>query len=218
MSYSFGMFFKQVKDKGEALDIAFEASRLHYKNVAEVVHNERYYIPSIRSEKDNSSTDRFWLNEIFTLKFVYWEKHKLLGMSGFDFSKEVEDLFDCHVHFQNSCDQNYEFDTWNHKINLFREYKVRYVSMPVEEIQTRLDDDDYTKEELQEMADYYRRSLFYSFIYEELHLNNWLWDNEDRTFLRFAINALDSQEKKSDAYRYVMKEVNNYKENPDSFF
>lgn len=217
MSYSFGMFFKQVKDKNEAFAIALQASELHYKNAADVVHNERYYIPSIRSDRDKGSADRYWLNEIFTLRFVYWEKHKLLGMSGFDFSKEVEDLFDCHVHFQNSCDQDYEFDTWAHEIDLFREYKVRYVSMPVEELKFHLDDDDYTLEEIKEMADYYRRSLFYSFIYEELHLNNWLWDNEDRTFQRFAINALDSQEKKNNAYRYILKEVKNYNEDFESF-
>ena len=218
MSYSFGMFFKQVKDKNEAFAIALQASNLYYKNAKEVLNNERYYIPSVRDDSDQRSADRFWLNEVFTLGFVYWDKHKLLGLSGYNYPKEVTDLFDCHVTFQNSCDQDYDFDTWDHKINLFREYKVRYQSMPENELKFHLGS-DYEDEDLNEregMLDYYRRSLFYSFIYDELHLNNWLWDHEDRTFERFAINSLNSSEKKMEAYRFLRAEVKKYQEEFDA--
>lgn len=213
MSYSFGMYFKQVGDRADAFDFALKVSKLHYKNAKQVIHTERYYIPSIHTICDNRITaDRCWLNEIFSLRFVYWEKYGLLGLSGFDYPDDVEKMFDCHIHFQNSCDQDYSFDTWSPKIDLFQENLPKYVSMSEADLMDKIDKDlDYTEEEIKDMADYYRRSAFYTFVYDELHLNNWLWDHEDDFFLRFSFNSLDSIEKKNLAYRFVMKEVADYK-------
>lgn len=63
--------------------------------------------------------DEYWLNTLFTSRFVYWPNYDLLGVSGYKFPGEIENWFDGHFTFQNSSDQDYDYETWPAGIDLF---------------------------------------------------------------------------------------------------
>ena len=52
-------------------------------------------------------------------RLVYWKKEKLLGFLGENYPKSVEELYDAEIYFQNSCDQDYDYNKWGNKINIF---------------------------------------------------------------------------------------------------
>lgn len=211
MSYNFGLFFKQVEDKTAAFELALRAVDSYYKNASDVLGKRHFNIPSVYFGEKDPYTDKLWLNDIFTLRFIYWEKEKLLGLIGYDYPKEVENLFDCHVDFQNSCDQDYDFDEWDDKIDIFKRLKPVYKAISIEELISMNSQEGYNidevKEELKSDLDYHRRTAMYQAVYEALHLNNWLWDNEDNYFQRFSLNALNSQEKQSKIYLNMLKQL-----------
>lgn len=203
MSYSFGMFFKEVNEN-EILSLFDEACEIMMNNSTEVLESQKYYIPSVRSDKMNEYVDEYWLDTIFSLRFVYWKEQNLLGLSGYDYPKEMRDLFDCHVSFQNSCDQDYEYDTWSDKISFFKQQKEKCIDATVEEIlglYKKEGKDWYTKEEVQENLEYHQKSVLYNIIFKNLALNDWLYGRNNTCFKRYAINAIDCMEKKYEMQR-----------------
>ena len=200
MSYSFGMFFKEIEEK-DILSLFSKACEIMIKNSQEHLEKQVYYIPSLRSNKMNEYVDKYWLDTAFSLHFVYWKSKKLLGLSGYNYPKEFEDLFDCHVTFQNSCDSDYDYDVWNDKISFFKEMKEQYKNISADEILKNYQlkgEDWYTKEDIQEDLKYYQKSLLYDLIFDELYLNDWLYGYNNPNFTRFCINPIDCIEKKFD--------------------
>lgn len=96
MSYGFDMGFAQANSLQEAMAIALEytQSQMTEKNIRKTIRDNLYYIPSVRTgyiadeESKNrrvdtlaDTADRYWLEALFTFRFLYWEEHKLLGIS-----------------------------------------------------------------------------------------------------------------------------------------
>lgn len=224
MSYGFNLYFKQVKNKKEAFDIALKFVNICFNYSKEYLDNFTYHIPSKRTISEKKLTEmledhpktkdivwRFgkaldmaddnWLYEIFNFRFVYWEKEKLLAVLGEKFPQEAKDLMDVSIYFQNSTDQNYELSEWGTKIKVFNKIirKFRRISKQkllkiTKERCDWLDESD--DERILKNCEYYKLTAIYDGIYETLHLNNWLWDNEDDYFIRFSLCAIDSIEKK----------------------
>lgn len=95
MSYGFDMGFAQANSLQEAMTIALEYTQFQMteKNIRKTIRDNRYYIPSVRTgyiadeESKNrradvlaDTADRYWLEALFTFRFLYWEEHKLLGI------------------------------------------------------------------------------------------------------------------------------------------
>lgn len=213
MSYSFGMFFKEINEI-DILPLFNRLCDIMIENSKEILDNQKYFIPSIRSNKMNEYVDEYWLDTIFSLRFVYWKDKKLLGLLGYDYPKELIGLFDCHVGFQNSTDQDYEYEIWSDKITFFKELKDRFSNITVEELLSYYNNDSYTsytKEEIENCLDYYKKTFLYDQIYKELDLSNWLYGHNSDKFKRYTINSIDCIEKKLDIQRelkVLLKKLN----------
>lgn len=204
MSYAFGMFFKECKDKEDAYDTARKVTELCLEHGEAVIEHAKYYIPSFRLNKEAATIGRWidaanrgWLYSLMALNFVYWEEYHLLGMSGYNYPKAMTELFDTHQTFQNSSDQNYEFDTWNDKITIFSKLKEKCQAISAEEIlkyYLNNNQDWYTKAEIEENLDYYRKSTMYKMVMDVLDLDDWLYGCKNENFFRFSMNAITCQE------------------------
>jgi len=204
MSYSFGMFFKQIKEK-DVLSFFHQVSEIMIKNSTEVLDINKYYIPSVRSNKMNEYVDEYWLDTIFSLKFIYWEEKELLGMSGYNYPQELVELFDCHIGFQNSYDQDYDYNTWSDNITFFKQCKKLCINKTALEILQMYEDDKdwYTEKEIEEKIEYHKKSVLYNMIYKGLALDCWLYGKNDNCFKRYTINAIDCIEKKIDIHQQL---------------
>lgn len=205
MSYSFNMFFKQVNNKEEAYDFAIKTTKLLYKNMTEYILDNKCYIPSIRSlmaEKTLEETNKYWLSEIFSLNFTYWEEHKILALLGWDYPTPIKDLYDVGICFQNSCDQDYEYEEWGIGIYLFNEVIAKVKDENDLDALIKIcfpyGCDEYNLENLKNDINYYKRTATYDLIFDKLHLNDWMYHREDddnKCFLNFSLQALDCMDK-----------------------
>ena len=224
MSYSFGMCFKKVRNKKEAYDFALSFTKKCYENANEMLEDEKHYIPTHRKyvfgEKayEFNDVDRFWLYDVFNIRFIYWKKYRLLGIVGDNYPKECMDMIDTSVYFQNSCDQDYEYDTWGKKIPLFRtiilfnKYKNAKQILKIKNKKY----DDYTIEEIEKDLDYHKKSLVYHTIFEKLSLDNWLY-KKGGNYETFAFNAVEDLEKLMDLSKIVRLKLIEMKEEDETF-
>ena len=126
MSYGFDMGFAQANSLQEAMAIALEYTQFQMteKNIRKTIRDNRYYIPSVRTgyiadeESKNrradvlaDTADRYWLEALFTFRFLYWEEHKLLGIVMMP-PENASEKWPLSVYFQNSCDQDYPLSDW----------------------------------------------------------------------------------------------------------
>ena len=200
MSYEFGMFFKQCKDFNDAMSIANQFVSVCRDKANEMFDIEKYYIPSISRRKEgNELTNEYWLFSLFNFRFIYWKEYNLLGICGDRYPEAAMELFDTHHDFQNSCDQNYDFESWSDKIDVFTELKSMVLSLSDSEFcDIFIKEDNYYTEDDREriMKDisYYKKSYLYEKIYSTLALEAWLYGNNDSSFSRITLNAIDSTE------------------------
>ena len=194
MSYRFGMFFKQLDENEDPLSFICKIKTEVGIHAKEMIGHQIPVeaIPSFRKSV-NVETDEHWIQHVFNLRFVYWPEKHLLGLSGYDFTYEVNKLFDTHFSFQNSTDQDYDFDCWSDKINVFRNYKQRYMFADLKTLCKDNPKQWYTLEEVKEDPDYYRKTMLYEKIYEDvLHLDHWLYNEPDEKFVAITVNPIDS--------------------------
>ena len=200
MSYRFGMCFKNVKNKIEMYDFALEFTKKIYENAEEFINLNKYYIPThnkyIFGEKayEFNDVDRFWLYNLFNVRFIYWEEYNLLGIIGDNYPKVCLNMIDEKVYFQNSCDQDYEYEEWGNSITFFN----NIIEKAKQETPTNLIKEfnevykNYTLKEIEEDIDYFRKSFVYQTIFHQLDLGNWLYDKEGN-FKTFAFSAIENQ-------------------------
>jgi len=203
MSYSFGMTFFHVNNLEDAFCKArnFAAEMVTPESAKELlIDNMRFTLNRFkrkaREETDNAITVYLddWLASLFTVRFTYWPEHDLLGATGDRWPKKCIEQADGSVFFQNSTDQDYQFEWWPGKIAFFQERIAAIKDLPDSEIKKLgLVDTDIPEEDLQEALDYARRSLLYKKVYTDLHLENWLY-GPDGGFQRFAMSGIASSD------------------------
>lgn len=105
-------------------------------------------------------------NSIFKFRWFFLKDLNLLGVYTDD--ESLKPLFDCTIHFQNSCDQDYEFEEWN-GVAAFEQIAAKYKNMS---------DDDLIKKYKEKMNDewdgdehtvdlqYYAKSFAYDEVWE----------------------------------------------------
>lgn len=211
MSYGFDMGFAQANSLQEAMAIALEytQSQMTEKNIRKAIRDNRYYIPSVRTghiadeESKNrradvlaDTADRYWLEALFTFRFLYWEEHKLLGIIMMP-PESASEKWPLSVYFQNSCDQDYPFFEWKEgNIPFFANAAAKAENYTAEEIRAKF---DYEIED--EDLEYYRRDTCYNDIFGALALESWL-DNHctDVPFVAFALQGIQNE---AERYRYL---------------
>lgn len=224
MSEACKIYFLNVRDEGDAFIKANKIAKKIKKCGNEYILENKYSIPSHRdtflleeknkyTEKLGKDADELWLYCLFNHKFIYWKKYHLLGLVGFSYPKEVEDMFDLSHEFQNSSDTNYELDTWgitkdikNSPIPLFNEIIEEYIDFydkirdNISIAQKIVSKYKWINEySLRYMKDYFEEndgtywllSSLYDAIENALNVLNILYNEEDEElYTLFSINSI----------------------------
>ena len=131
--------------------------------------HEPYFEKLPRSMKSEMNLN--WAKRCFSYRYFYIPEHKLLGMFGMD--NETDHLFDNITEFQNSCDRDYEFETWKN-IEIFQNIAQKWINIDTNAIERQYkaiynsdlkedyDDEDY---DIDETIEYYRRTFAYNEIW-----------------------------------------------------
>lgn len=217
MSYRFSMGFAPASSFAKAMTIAAEAvDELKKKeNAQKYINESQYYFPSNKillsnSEKQSRSVQhlmheatRHFLYNLFTVNFVYFYKQKLLGVCGECWPDDFKNYFRTFIDFQNSCDQDYERERWK-GIRFFIDTYDQCANIPTNELLHLVEIDDEPLESMDPDAiDYYRKSLAYKMIFDELALDDWLYGRSNPRFVRFSLNAINTWEQSFELLGYV---------------
>lgn len=212
MSYAFDMSFAMAADEKEAFVLArhYVEKCMEKKNARKFIEDNTIYIPSIRYshvEKANNMAevaDRYWLETLFKFRFLYWPKYRLLGLVG---SNRIDDpAFPMSIYFQNSTDQNYDFQEWlEGKILFFKEYVERIQNIPFVRLMDTCRDylDEDTDLSNPEIELYMRQSLLYNRIFSALELKSWLYadgSEKDVSYIQFALSGIQDMYEVSALY------------------
>ena len=120
-------------------------------------------------------------NSIFKFRWFYLKDLKLLGVYSAD--ESLKPLFDCTVYFQNSCDQDYEFEEWN-GVAAFEQIAAKYKNMSDDELVKQYRErmgDEWCADEHTVDLQYYAKS----FAYEEIWklVEHTLYNDDEALYL-----------------------------------
>ena len=201
MSYSATICFKTVRE-GEIYDFLKQIKDACKEKFEEIAKDEFLYMPSVKNDcllKNHSEwaieqLDRGWMrNSVFSYRFFYIPEHNPLGV--FSVPSVINDIFDLTCYFQNSCDQDYDFEDWN-GIPYFEYIAEKWKNATDEEIYKTLEYPDEHKEPID--YDYYRRSNAYKEIWEMCE--KYLYREEDVVYVSM-FGDYEIAEQKSFVYK-----------------
>lgn len=124
----------------------------HYNDIDEAVKNHDYMYKGADWARDY----------VFKYRYFYIPEYNLLGIFGP--SKCMNYLFNNVSYFQNSCDQDYDFEDWN-GITLFEAIANKWKNMTDEDVKKAFYSDGWHDEDDECDCDYYRRSYCYDEIW-----------------------------------------------------
>lgn len=125
MSYRLDLSFKNCKSQDVYKNIC-EFQNLLLKNAVKYIKDNLIFV-RINEDKDrfynNEQVDKF-IATLFKHHIWYCEEIQALCIVWGSNVKEINDWFDGYVYFQNSTDQDYDYETWefNEKFKSIREY------------------------------------------------------------------------------------------------
>lgn len=149
---------KKAKERYEAsVENNYVYSPMHkdvfYTNPEEIT--TELYSTKYRTEQED------WARKVYTYRWFYLKEHNLLGVFGV--GSELEDYFDDTLAFQNSCDQDYDFDYWD-KVKLFKDIAEKHKNDTWEEVDPK---NDYKENERTDSnLEYLRKSAAYVEIWD----------------------------------------------------
>lgn len=188
MSYAFGMFLKQLNKDEDAMKFIEQVKNTMNENILQYFYDKKdeYTFPNV-------DYDRLWIRSAFTMRFIYWPHEHLVGLSGYAYPDKVKHMFDAYSYFQNSTDQDYEFEEWSSAINIFDRNKMDFMSKNIETLyyQGYIDQNCYDLDDLKDSPDYYKKSCLYDKIYNDLKLDDWLWERPNSSFVSLKVNPID---------------------------
>jgi hypothetical protein len=187
MSYHATISFKTLKPNEMYAFFQKLKDRVH-SNLAAIAEDEYFYMPSFRYTHlyegckyvIKEDADTAWAKGVFTMRFFYLAEHDLIGVFGV--TDSVQDIFDDTIYFQNSCDQDYDFETWA-KVPHFSAIADKWANTSDEEIRKKYNSDRYGEMDEDEPidCDYYRRTFAYDEIWEICE--GYLWHEEQVVYL-----------------------------------
>ena len=118
-----------------------------------------------------------WVRKVYTYRWFYLREHHLLGVFGV--GAELFDCFDSTLSFQNSCDQDYDFEYWD-KVKIFKDIAQKHKTDTWKDVDPY---NDYTEEErTDEKLEYLRKSACYDEIWTT-YLEDKLYDRDACVFM-----------------------------------
>lgn len=205
MSYGCEISFKQIKAeeiypflqklKEEATKIAPDIIKDEYiwspiykwmvldeENEA-LIKEEKFFTARDKEVVQVERENEDWVIRCFTHRW-YWDFEKDVLML-YSIPKQLQHLFDNTVYFQNSCDQDYDFEEWS-GIKYMKDIANRWKNISDEEITKLYKEspyyDDYDgNEHIQEQSDYYRKTMCYDEIWDRIEWT--LYNDKEITYI-----------------------------------
>lgn len=188
MSYGASISFKTIDEQG--MYQFFQKLKDTAKDrIDKIAKDEFLYMPSIRYAhlyKDvrkivAQDADKAWAKSaVFTMRFFYLAEHNLLGVFGVP--SGIEEIFDSTIYFQNSTDQDYEFDEWK-GVPIFEQIAENWKASTDEDVIRKYCEDRgmWDEDEGEINLDYYRRT----FVYEEIWgmCEDYMWHDDKAVHL-----------------------------------
>ena len=219
MSYYARIYFKKVESMEEAISTLnnFIKDYSSIDNMKKVVENNRHYLyRDINNIGFKLSEDVWWesipllrglFQSLLVFKAMYYPQYKLLGLCFYDSQGIIDKYFDGLIEFQNSCDQDYDYDTWNTLGEYFINKANEFKTMPLEgvlESNKHLSIDVDGMDYLLETLDYHRRSAMYDFVWNTLDLDDWLYTKVSKNNTFIPINLCVSLTNDNETLFYGM--------------
>ena len=161
MSYAFDMYFKNVENKLNAFEFCDKITKMFTeKDIAkEWIERNKFGIPQIRFScnvdrlQDNQEgkwvaerileyTRDYWISNLFTFSFFYWEEYNLVGLILNACPLQIANEFDKKISFQNSCSQDYDYEEWGNNIPCFIETIEKIKNLNLEELSYMVENTD----------------------------------------------------------------------------
>ena len=192
MSYSISLAIKEMP-KENMMDFInkFKQKMLKPENAQQEIELNYIYCPYIRSawfmeEKCNGckkaieELTNYWIRSLFEFKFCYIDDIDCLAcVLSQESPKEICDMFDTFVYFQNSCDQDYDYKEWG-DITYFKK-QIEFIKQMTKEQFTKWYKEniyDFFEEEYATSdIEYYKRSAVYELCYQPIKKVIWGNDN-----------------------------------------
>lgn len=190
MSYFAPISFKTIRE-GELYGFFKKIKDTLKEKFNEIAENNFIFMPSINtcnhrifdgaSDRAKEEADRAWMrNSVFSYRFFYIPEHNLLGV--FSIPNAVKDIFDLTAEFQNSCDQDYEFEYWK-GVPYFEFIAEKWKNASESEVEEYCNNRyswEFDKDECLDY-DYYRRSNAYDEIWRMFE--QYLYNEEDVVYI-----------------------------------
>lgn len=181
MSYSLDiLFFNEPVSKDECIEKADNfCKEMLEQSFKEEIQASIPWIPSVRDGRLDTKTvndpdfslnetDKYFIQLLFRYKFVYWEKYKLLGVIHIPVKTGPASNFS-HIYFQNSCDTDYEYETWDCLKDPCRQELTDIIDAVKNDDSNKYGEDEYQK-----------KSYLYDKMTELLDIQKILWEDCDK--------------------------------------
>ena len=140
-----------------------------YKNPEDIT--TELYLTKYQTEQQD------WTRKVYTYRWFYLKEYHLLGVFGV--GNELKDCFDSTLSFQNSCDQDYDFDYWDN-VKLFKDIAEKHKNDTWEEVDP---ENDYKENERTDSKlEYLRKSAAYGEIWDT-YLDDKLYNDNKGIFI-----------------------------------
>ena len=191
MSYSCTISFKQLPGD-DVFEFLQNFKKKACEKIKEIARENCSFSPIMRDyhfEDDFAVTDEMrdrtetWAkSSVFKFRYFYNKDLHLLGIYGV--YSCLQDIFDCSVFFQNSTDQDYEFDTWK-GVRYFEEVAEKWKNASDEDVKEhyKAEHNNEWTPKCNSSLDYYRRSYAYDEIWK--HFESTLEDDSSALHLSF---------------------------------
>lgn len=175
MSYYVDLSFKAVETREEAMDFGVRFSRMlaQPEYAKKLIHdNIRYF----HGNADSTESLEGWLRGLLTVRLIYWPEHKLAAIIGNAWPEACMSEFALQSHeFQNSCDPDYEFDSWPKDIEFFQQKLAEAEKMSFEGDRN---------------GEYERCCALYEEIIKALDLDAWIHETPNDAFEMMAFSGV----------------------------
>ena len=186
MSYGASISFKTI-DADELYQFFQNIKHTASKHIDKIAEDEFIYMPSVRYKHLYNDVkgviardaDEAWAKSaVFTMRFFYLADHNLLGVFGVP--SAVKECFDATIYFQNSTDQDYEFDEWKN-VPIFAQIAEKWKTSTDDDVLRKCNDERDDDEIDTDSLDYYRRT----FAYEEIWsmCEDYMWHDDKAVHL-----------------------------------
>lgn len=205
MNYYSKIGFIKVKTPNRLLKQILKMKKEMWDQRITIINDLLESNPYTRDKLKTYDTEEMisWLRRVMTLRLIYWKQFKLLGYCNngeFEGFKTVE--------FQNSCDQNYEYDDYPITIPFFKTRIDMVKDLSKEEVLKRRNRDPKDVIDDEGYVEYERQTYLYKVIYNDLDLESFIYPCDNTTiFTRFDICANENNHNFRELASHILQNI-----------